>query len=808
MTDLRYSVRALISTPAVTLMVLLILALGIGATTAIVTVANAVLLRPLPFANPDRLVQFGTIGVLEFKAYREQSRTFESLVSYTTVNKNLRDGAEPERITAVAAEPGLFNLLGVAAVSGRTFSSDDPVNVAVVSESFWQRRSSGRALHDWTIVLDGEPFMVIGVLPRSESFPISASAADLWIPAPLPRTDNWFQRIDAAVGRLNEGITIDAARAELTSIARRLEPLSNSNPGRSLSIVPLTDAVVGRSRTSVLTLLAAAAMVLLIACANVANLLLARAETRRREVAIRIALGAGRRRLARQFLTESLLLATAASATALFVAFACTRMLVTIGATQIPRAAEIGLDWTTVFFLIAIGGLTAVLFGLVPALHAMKPDVAAVLNAVSSRTSAGRRTNGVSQTLVVSEVALAFVLLSGAGLLLRAFVSLEHVPVGVAGEHALTLRIESRGLLPAQADVIAPGQRTTAQGRYFRDIEERVVQIPGVRAAGFVTRLHLQSPGNRGQFTIAGAPPASETGTTARLRDATPGYFRALGIPLRTGRFFTEHEPGILVNEAFARAFFPGQDPISRALNRGTIVGVVGDVRQSLRVPAEPEIYTSLDRTDVLGGHAGRRCRHLRRVAGRVGARSDSRHQPQSTGLRYSVHGGGQGWRSRRCRSLVGRDWIVRGSGVHPCGCRHLRRAVVRRDGTAEGIRHPARPWRRRRPGAALGARTGRRADRCWRRPRDRRRLDADQVPARAPVRGNADRSRYVRRRDAAARLGRPDRLHLSRSAGDVRRSDDRAPSGLIGALIRSSIPPWGRFLTPCARELRSPPPR
>jgi putative ABC transport system permease protein len=596
MTDLRYSVRALISTPAVTLMVLLILALGIGATTAIVTVANAVLLRPLPFANPDRLVQFGTIGVLEFKAYREQSRTFESLVSYTTVNKNLRDGAEPERITAVAAEAGLFDLLGVAAVSGRTFSSDDPVNVAVVSESFWQRRSSGRALHDWAIVLDGEPFMVIGVLPRSRSFPISASAADVWIPAPLPRTDNWFQRIDAAVGRLNERITIDAARAELTSIARRLEPLSNSNPGRSLSIVPLTDAVVGRSRTSVLTLLAAAAMVLLIACANVANLLLARAETRRREVAIRIALGAGRRRLARQFLTESLLLATAASATALFVAFACTRMLVTIGATQIPRAAEIGLDWATVLFLIAIGGLTAVLFGLVPALHAMKPDVAAVLNAVSSRTSAGRRTNGVSRTLVVSEVALAFVLLSGAGLLLRAFVSLEHVPVGVGGEHALTLRIESRGLLPAQADVIAPGQRTTAQGRYFRDIEERVVQIPGVRAAGFVTRLHLQSPGNRGQFTIAGAPPASETGTT-RLRDATPGYFRALGIPLRAGRFFTDHEPGILVNEAFARAFFPGQDPIGRALNRGTIVGVVGDVRQSLRVPAEPEIYTPLDRT-------------------------------------------------------------------------------------------------------------------------------------------------------------------------------------------------------------------
>ena len=595
MTDLRYAVRALWRTPTLTLLVLLILALGIGSTTAIFTVANGVLFRPLPFAEPDRLVQFGTTGVLEFKAYRDQSRSFASLISYTVVNKNVRGDGEPERVTAVTAEAGLFDLLGVRALSGRTFSARDPRDVVVVGESFWQRRSGGRPIQDWKIVLDGEPYTVIGILPRSLSFPSSGTPADVWIPAELPRTDNWFQRIDAAVGRMNPGITVDAARAELTSIAQRLEPLSASNPGRTVTIVPLTDAVVGRSRTSVLTLVGAVGMVLLVACANVANLLLARAEARRRDVAIRTALGAGRGRLARQFLTESVLLVSTASAGAMLVAVLGVRMLVTLGASQIPRAAEIGVDWTTFLFVLAIGSLTAIVFGLVPALHSLRSDVVDALNAISSRTSPGRRSSVVTRALVVVEVALALVLLTGAGLLMRAFIALDQAPLGIAANHVLTLRIESRGLLPTADTAIEPGQ-PTPQGRYFRDIEQRVLRIPGVRAAGFVARLHVQSPGNLGQFTIADGASSSERGTAARLRDVTPGYFRTLGIPLRSGRLFTEQGTGILVNETLARSAFPGQNPIGRVLNRGTIVGVVADVRQRLRVPAEPEIYTPLSR--------------------------------------------------------------------------------------------------------------------------------------------------------------------------------------------------------------------
>lgn len=599
MRDVRYAIRALLSTPAVTFTALLVLALGIGATTAIFSVANAVLFRPLPFGDPERLVQFGTMGILEFQAYREQSRSFDSLVSYSVVNKNLQDAAGPERITAVAAERGLFDLLVVWPLAGRTFTHADATNVAVVSEGFWRRRFGADAsLDDRKIVLDGEPYTVIGILPGWFQFPYRATMTDVWIPMELLRTENWFQRIDVAVGRVKAGVTIEAAGAELRTIAQQLEPLSRSNPERTVPMIPLTEAVVGRSRAGVLTLLGAVAMVLLIACANVANLLLARAEARKREVVVRTALGAGHAHLLRQFLTESILLGLAASGAAVFIALAGTRVLATLAASQIPRSFEIGLDWTAFLFLLAIGVGTGIAFGLVPALHALKSDVSGLLNAMSGRSSQGRGAVAINKGLVVAEIALAFILLTGAGLLLRAFLYLEQTPTGIVREQVLTLRLETRGLLPRQAPSAEAGFATSAQGRYFRAIEERVMQIPGVRAAGFVTRLHLQSPGNTAQFSIVGRPqPPNQPGAPVRLREASPGYFRALGVPLRAGRLFTDRDPGIVVNEALVRAHFPGEDPIGRVLSRGTIVGVVGDVRQSLRLPPEPELYSALART-------------------------------------------------------------------------------------------------------------------------------------------------------------------------------------------------------------------
>jgi putative ABC transport system permease protein len=597
MRDIRYATRSLLRTPTLTVTALLIMALGIGATTAMFSVANAVLFRPLPFADPERLVQFGTVGLLEFKAYREQSQSFEGLLSYGAVNKNLHDAAAPERIAVIAAERGLFDLLGVRPLIGRSFVPNDPPNVAVVSEGFWRRRYGGTpSVNDWKIVLDGEPHTVVGIMPDWFQFPYRTTMTDLWIPTDLPRTENWFQRIDVAVGRVRPGVTIDAAIAELRTIAQRLEPLATSNPGRTVQITPLTEAVVGRSRTGVLTLLGAVAMVLLIACANVANLLLARAEGRKREVAVRTALGAGRGSLFRQFLTESLVLALAASVAAVFIALGMTKLLVTLAATQIPRAFEIGLDWTAFLFLLAVAVTTGLAFGVVPALYATKSDVAGTLNAASGRSSLGRGSGAINRGLVVTEIALAFILLTGAGLLLRALMSLHRAPTGLATEQVLTLRMESRGLYPETTG--EAGSTLSAQGRYFRAIEERVGQIPGVRTAGVVTRLHVQSPGFTATFTVVGRPqPPNGRGAHVRFRDASPGYFRALGIPLRAGRMFSDREPGILVNETLARQHFPGEDPIGRVLSRGTIVGVVGDVRQSLRLPPEPEIYNALPST-------------------------------------------------------------------------------------------------------------------------------------------------------------------------------------------------------------------
>jgi putative ABC transport system permease protein len=599
MREIRHAIRALLRTPTVTSTSLLILALGIGATTAIFSVANSTLFRPLPFAAPERLLHFDSMGILELKAYREQSRSMEALVSYQALNKNLQDVAEPERLSAVAAEPGLFDLLGVRPLTGRVFTHTDSTNVAVLGEGFWRRRFGARAsLDDWKIVLDGETYNVIGIMPVSFQFPYKTTMTDVWIPADLPRTDNWFQRIDAAVGRVRPGVTIEGARAELGTIAARLEPLSRSNPGRTVTMIPLTEAVVGRSRTGVLTLVGAVGMVLLIACANVANLLLGRAEARKREVAIRIALGAGRARLLRQFLTESILLALAASGAAFFVALGGTTVLVTLAGPQLPRALEIGLDWTAFLFLLAIGAGTGIVFGLVPAFGAMKADVGAELGAAGGRSFRGRRAVAISDGLVVAEIALAFVLLTGAGLLLRAILYLEQAPTGLVAEQVLTLRMETRGLLPRQESSPGTSPETSVEGRYFRAIEERVVQMPGVRAAGFVTRLHVQTSGNTGTFSVIGRPlPPDVRGAPVRLREASPGYFRALGIPLRAGRIFTDRNPGVVVNEALVREHFPGEDPIGRILSRGTIVGVVGDVRQNLRLPAEPEIYSPLART-------------------------------------------------------------------------------------------------------------------------------------------------------------------------------------------------------------------
>ena len=589
MPAVRQAIAALRQTPGLTITALFVLALGIGATAAIFSVVSGVLLRPLPFPDPASLVQFEPMGVLDFKDLRAQSRAFSTLAVFQAGNRNLQDTGAPERVQTVAAERGLFDLLGVRPLLGRTFARDDSLNVAVVSEGFWRRRFGETPWRtDWTITLDLQRYTVIGIMPRRFQFPYRSAATEIWIPMELPVTENQFQRIDVAIGRLAPAVTLDAARAELDVIVRQLEAkYPASNQGQTVTIVPLAEAVVGQSRNALLILFGAVAMVLLIACANVTNLLLARAEGRKHDVAVRTALGARRSQLVRQLLTENVVLALAAGIGAVGVALGGMRLLIAIGGPQIPRALDIGLDWRVFLFLLAVSLATGITFGLIPALTATKVDVARVLQETGGRSSRGRRSTAIVNGLVVIEIALAFILLMGAGLLLRALVHLENAPIGIVADHVLTIRMETRGLLPDSA--------RDALGQYFRAIEDRVLQIPGVRAAGFATLLHIQNPGNLGSFAIAGQPEHEGAARpSARLRYVSPGYFRALGIPLRAGRLFSDPERGVVVNEALVRRHFAGTDPVGRVLDRGTIIGVVGDVRQRVRLPAEPEIYSSM----------------------------------------------------------------------------------------------------------------------------------------------------------------------------------------------------------------------
>ncbi len=569
-------------------LIVITLGLGIGANTAIFSVVSGVLLRPLPFNQASALVQLheadprngiGAVAYPDLVDWREQTTTFESIIAYSNLSKNLQGVDEPERIATVSAERGLFRMLGVEPIQGRTFRDDDPPGVVVIGEGFWKRRFGGDpALIGRKVVLDGEGFTVIGVMPEKFQFPYRASYSELWIPLEVPPqyARNRRYHADFVTGRLKPGKTIDDARNELSIIATRLaRQYPDTNAGRTAVVTPLTEEVTGSARKSLLVLLGAVGLVLLIACANVANLLLARAAQRTHEVAVRAALGAGRGRLIRQFLTESVLLAMAGGLAGMLLAMWSKDLLLKIAATEIPRSWEIGLDWRVFAFLLLVCIATGIGFGLAPALAAIRVDVQRGLKEAGTRASAGRRQGRLSDALIVAEIALSFVLLVGAGLLLRTFVHLENTPTGLVAENVLTLRMSVSQVQYPSDDAVS---------RYYRQIEDRIEQIPGVSAAGFIQLLPLQSWGWDGWFSIIGRP--LETGASSELRFVSTGYFRALGIPIRRGRPFTDRDDGgrphvVLINEALARRYFPDADPVGQETDRGTIIGVVADVRDA-----------------------------------------------------------------------------------------------------------------------------------------------------------------------------------------------------------------------------------
>ncbi len=608
--DARYALRSLRKSPGFVFTAILTLALGIGANTAIFSMVSGVLLRPLPYADPDRLVQLNTFDVRngagpvsypDLEDWRRRSKAFDGMVAYGNISKDLQGIENPERIAAVRAEPGLFHLLGVQPILGRTFRADDPPNVVVVSAGFWKSRLGSNASRiGRKITLDGEPYTVTGVMPPRFQFPYRDSSTELWIPWTVPA--QWAHdrnyRVDFVVARLKGGVPIDAARRELDIAA-----------GHSAAMItPLSEIVSGSVRPALLTLLGAVGAILLIACANVMNLLLARAAGRTHEIAIRIALGASRGRLIQQLLTESVLISAAGGVAGLLLALYSSDWLLKLASGRIPRSGEIGFDWRVFLFLLVAGLGTGIFFGFLPALSASRLDVQKGLRSGGGIRAIGYGSAGWSgrrlrDSLVVAEIALTFVLVLGAGLLLRAFLHLQNTPSGFVPDKVLTLHLSV-----SRQEQGAPG----TYGRYLRELEDRLDRVPGVQAAGFIQFLPLQNWGWMGGFTIIGHPAeAAAQEPQAELRYVSPGYFAAMGLPLRRGRALDGHDtsdsqPVILINEALARRYFPGQDPIGQRTDRGTIVGVVGDIREAgLDRPAVPEIYFSFAQNTAATPEAG-----------------------------------------------------------------------------------------------------------------------------------------------------------------------------------------------------------
>jgi len=618
--DLRYGQRILRNRPGFSAMVVLVLALGVGATTAIFSIVNAVLLRPLPYAEPDRLMMVFTAAERDgrsekmgpafgpdFVEWREQCQGCAQMAAYTgTWSGNLTGGNEPERVRISRVTKDLFATLGIQPLMGRTFlpeetgrtlfntDSQSPANTAaILSYSLWQRRFGadseviGRAIR-----IEGDSCTVVGVMPNGFNFP---GEAEVWLPATLSnKRDNAFLEV---VARLQTGVTQTEAQSELTNIASRLEQaFPQTNRGLSINLVPLQEYISGDVRTPLFVFLGAVSFVLLIACANVANLLLARAAGRQKEIAIRTALGASRWRIIRQLLTESLLLSLAGGVLGLLLASWSLKILVAMAPQEIPRLNAIAIDLWVLGFTLLISVLTGVIFGIAPALQLSKPNLNVALKDGSKRATGIVFRHRLRGLLVVSEVALALVLLIGAGLLIKSFARLSETPLGFAPERVLVASITlPEAVYPKAAQVKA----------YYQQALERLAARPEAQAVGIVNALPLGKNGARiqGDLTVEGESTERPNLSATKLAIGKD-YFQAMGIPLLKGRWFDERDTNdsagvLIISEALARSLWPDEDALGKRLNIGfsretwrEVVGVVGDVRQNeVGAPPTRAIY-------------------------------------------------------------------------------------------------------------------------------------------------------------------------------------------------------------------------
>lgn len=601
--DLKYALRVFLKQPAFTLIAMLTLAIGIGANTTIFSVVNSILLRPLPYREPDRLAMVwmnnSRINISEdwhsypnYEDYRNNTSTFEDIAIFNNRSFNLTGDGEPERVRGAVASSNLFPMLGVSAVMGRTFTSEEDESgkdmVAILSHGLWQRRFAGDPdILGKTIALNGANRTIIGVMPAGFRFP--EKDTEMWIPvAPSPqmktnRNSIWLQ----AIGRLKPGVTIEQAQADMSGVSDRIIEANPNQEGYRANIVSYHQQMVGNVKPALLVLLGAVAFVLLIACTNVANLLLSRAAAREREIAIRTAIGASRARLVRQFLTESALLAVIGGGIGVIVAYWGLDALVALAPRDVPRLDQVRIDGRVLGFSLGISLVTGILFGLVPALHASKANLNESLKEGGRGTTTGIQGRKVRNSLVIIEVATALVLLIGAGLMIRSFMHLQKVDLGFNPDNLLTARVQLAGT-KYRDDQAAVG--------FYKQLTERIEQMPNVEGAGAISTIFLSKTPNSSNFNIEGRPqPPPTEQVEVPIDIVNQSFFTVMGVPLIRGRFFEERDgPNapqvIIINETMARRFWPNEDAVGKRMKFASpesddpwieIVGVVGDVRRT-----------------------------------------------------------------------------------------------------------------------------------------------------------------------------------------------------------------------------------
>jgi len=612
--DLRYALRTFSNSPGSTAVAIVVLSLGIGANAAIFSITSASLFRTLPYKNPEQLVfvwqnqaskaiRQHPLTAADYQDFRTRNQAFERMGAIRSQSSVLTGGDAPERIETAAVSPSVFEILGMEPALGRSFApgedQPDKDRVAVLSAGLWQRRF-GRDpnILGKKLSLDSGLFTIVGVAPPA--FRLPASESELWIPyTPDPKDflpTNRGVHILKVLARLRPGVSRERAQSEMRIIAQRLaREHPDSNAGLSVDLVPLREQLIGDIRPTLWILMAAVAAVLLIACVNVAHLLLARASAREKEIAIRTALGADTGRLVRQLLTESVLLAVVAGAVGLVLAYWGAWILAKLAPAGLPQAGEIQMDWRVLAFTLGVSLITGLAFGLAPAVASARSNLNLVLRSGGRGGSVSRTRTKVRDVLLVCEVACSAALLIGAGLLFRSLVRLQEVDPGFRAGHVLTMQ-----LAPPQASY--PGLKL---GLFYDQLLNRVARLPGVEAAGFCRFLPLSGDDAGANFQIEGQPRLGAADQPrARFRTASGGYFVALGIPLLRGRLFDSRDNQttpkvVIINETAARRYWPNDNPVGRRILSGfddnqwsTIIGVVGDVKHAgLDRDANPETY-------------------------------------------------------------------------------------------------------------------------------------------------------------------------------------------------------------------------